>query len=198
MKLKFLLGTILAINLMPSIAIAETSLADKYENLDIVYAEDWRNGDFDMAWSEVVIVDDDFDGQYLAIFDREKKGALGAEAGIITEWSKKQIKVNFYHAVKQIFGGTRMSVGYAEKIALRVGDSVFKLESKDGIYEVTPEMAKAFANAPDEPVKMKMYPSENEGNEYFTAFGEAVFELDIETIDSWKILYGNKEVALQE
>ena len=111
---------------------------------------------------------------------------------------EKQIKVNFYNAVKQMFGGTIMNVGYAEKIALKVGDSVFKLESKDGIYEVTPEMAKAFANAPDEVVKMKMYPSENKGNQYFSAFGEAVFELDIETIDAWKILYGNKEIASQQ
>ena len=197
MKSKVLLGAIAVIGMLPSIALAEMSLGDKYQNLDIIYANDWREDNLDMPWSDVVIVEDDFDGQYLAVFDREKRSSLSVEVGIISEWSKKQLKVNFYHKIKQFIGKSPLKIGYAERIALKVGDSVFKLESKDGIYQVTPEMAKAFANAPDKIVKMRVYPSENDGIGDVGALQEVTIELDMETIDAWKSIYGNQEIAAQ-
>jgi hypothetical protein len=198
MKLRILFSAILAISLLPSVAVAEMSLSDKYQNLNVVNPDDWREGDFDMTWSKLVVAEDDFDGQYLAVFDREKKGLFGAEAGIISEWSQKQIKVNFYYSVKQLFGGARVSVGYAKNISLKVGDSVFKLESNNGFYTVTDEMAKAFANAPNEPVKMRISPFENDGNEYMTAFEDTTIELDMETINAWKTVYVNQEVVSKQ
>jgi hypothetical protein len=70
MKLRILFSAILAISLLPSVAVAEMSLSDKYQNLNVVNPDDWREGDFDMTWSKLVVAEDDFDGQYLAVFDR--------------------------------------------------------------------------------------------------------------------------------
>lgn len=215
MKGYFLLGVLLTCSLITSIAVTEAS-AEAENNSDSSVTEEvqskpssnseipvvdvtlWRTGKFKFPWSQPVMVDDDFDGKYLAVLDRERNKGLGigAEAGFITEWSKKRIKVNYYYSVQQVFAKPKMSIGYAEKIDLKVGDSLFQLEGNGGIYEVTDEIAQALANAPYEPVKMRIYPSEHEGNDYFTAINdETIIEIKPQTIDAWKVVYGDKEVA---
>ena len=214
MKKIFILGALLTFNLVAPITTTENVLAE-VNNSDTIKTEDilaeansdsefpvvdasqWRNGKFKFPWSKPVIVDDDFDGKYLAVLDRKRNRGLGmgAEAGIVSEWSKNKIKVNFYYSVQQLFGKPRMTIGYAEKIELRVGDSTFRLEGDRGIFDVTDDMIQAFANA-KEPAKMKIYPSEHEGNEYFTAINdEAVIDIKQETVDAWNVVYGSQEVA---
>ncbi len=216
MKTRFLFGVLLTFNLFLPIGLTEVKAesnsnsdtlitkeaqakSDTNPEIPVVDAQQWRTGKFKFPWSKVVMVDDDFDGKYLAVLERQRKRNkglnIGAEAGIISEWSKTKIKVNFYYSVQQLFGKPRMSIGYAERIDLRVGDSVFKLEGNNGIFKITDEMAEAFANAPYEPVKLKMYPSEHEGNEYFTAFGEVILDIKKETVDAWKVVYEDKQVA---
>lgn len=212
MKPYFLLGTLLTFNLFLPIGLTEVKAesnsnsdtlitkeaqakSDTKSEIPIVDAQQWRTGKFKFPWSKVVMVDDDFDGKYLAVLERQRKRNMGAEGGIISEWSKKRIKVNFYYSVQQLFGKPIMTIGYAERIDLRVGDSVFKLEGSNGIFKVTDEMTEAFANAPHEPVKLKMYPSEHEGNEYFTAFGEVILDIKKETVNAWKFVYEEKELA---
>lgn len=215
MKKYFLLGILLTFNLIAPIAITEvkaeadnsdTPATEEIEakpstntEYPVVDTQQWRKGDFGFPWSQVVMVDDDFDGKYLAVLDRERNKGLGigAEVGIISEWSKKHIKVNFYYSVRQLFGKPRMTIGYAERIELRVGDSTFKLEGDRGLFEVTDEMIEAFANV-EEPAKMKIYPSEHEENEYFTAINdEAVIEIKQLTVDAWNVVYGEQEVAFE-
>ena len=45
------------------------------------------------------MVDDDFDGKYIAVLERQRKRNkglnIGAEIGIISEWSKKELKLTF-------------------------------------------------------------------------------------------------------
>ena len=214
MKKQLLFSALLSLNLIALNIIevraeaddSNTSATEQIETdlesdlkFPVVDTSQWRTGNFKFPWSQPVTIDDAFDGKYIAVLDRERNRGLGigAEAGIVSEWSRKHIKVNFYYSVKQLFGKPRMSIGYAERIELRVGDSSFKLDGKRGVFEVTEEMKEAFANA-KEPAKMKIFPSEHEGDDYFSAMNdEAIIDIKQETVDAWNVVYGNSQVAAE-
>ncbi|MEO0853431.1 MAG: hypothetical protein AAFY15_08015 [Cyanobacteria bacterium J06648_11] len=77
------------------------------EGFPIVNDRDWR-ASVDpvrqaerIPWSRPVIVRDDFDGDYLAVIDRNFLGNFhlnGAETGVITNWSRNYIRVIVYAA----------------------------------------------------------------------------------------------------
>ena len=195
MKLKNLLGTILAISLMPSIAVAEMSLADKYEDLEIIYTQDLLNGDLDMPWSELIIAEDDFEGDYLAVLDREKvKGHGGFQKGAFSEWSKGKVKVYYYSSVKGMFGGGNSFISPAKTMMLKIGDSKFSLQGDSGTFEITPDIVNAIKANPNSVPKVKITPKDEGG---FAGFSEMVYEIGEDTVDAWQYIYQDKEIALE-
>jgi hypothetical protein len=195
MKSRILLGAILAISLMPSIAIAETSLKDQYKDLEIVDTQDWRKGEFDLPWSETVIVEDDFNGDYLAVLDHKKAGGgIFSKKGIISEWSKDKVKVHYYGRVKAMFlvpaGDT--SVSPVKTMTLNIGKNTFDLEGSDGTFVITPEIVKAMKDNPGSIPKMKVTPKDEGG---FTGFTEVVYEIGEDTVKAWEFIYQDKEIA---
>ena len=196
MKLKVLFGAILAVSFLPSIALAEMSLADKYLDLDIVNTQDLRDGDFDLPWSEVVIIEDDFDGDYLAVLDKEKsEGGMGYKKGAFSEWSKNQVKAYYYSQVKGMFGSvSSTAVVPAKTMTVKIGASKFDLKGTDGVFTITPEVVKAMKDNPDSIPKLKITPQEN--NSMF-GFSEMVYEVGEDTLDAWDYIYQGKEIALE-
>jgi hypothetical protein len=196
MKLRILLGAILAISLLPSIAMAEMSLKDKYKDLQIVDTQDLRDGEFDLPWSEAVIVEDDFKGDYLAVLDRKKIGGglIGFQKGIISEWSKNQVKVHYYGRPKTMFfftaGDTYISP--VETVTLNIGENTFDLEGSEGTFVITPAIVQAMKDNPESIPKMKITPKDL-GN--MTGFKEEVFEIGAETVKAWQFIYQDKEIA---
>lgn len=187
MKLKVLLGAIVAVSLLPSVAIAEMSLADKYLDLEIVSQDDWRSFSFDdLVWSEPVIVQDDFEGEQLAVFDRNKSGNitwLGKESGIVSMWTQKNIRVFYYlrEATKSIIEPDKFTIKEAETLGIKVGDKIFKLEGNNGNFAMTEELANALANAPEGETKIRLT-LEGSGENITNNIGE-------DTVESWKTVY---------
>jgi hypothetical protein len=196
MKSRILLGAILAISLMPSITMAEMSLKDQYKDLEIVDTQDWRDGKFDLPWSEAVIVEDDFKGDYLAVLDRKKidGGLIGFKKGIISEWSKSQVKVHCYGKAKAMFfftaGDTYISP--VETVTLNIGENTFDLEGSEGTFVITPAIVQAMKDNPESIPKMRITPKDVGG---MTGFKEEVYEIGAETVKAWQFIYHDKQVA---
>lgn len=193
MKLKILIGAILAVSLLPSIAVAEMSLADKYEDLEIVNQDDWRSFSFgDIIWSEPVIVQDDFEGESLAVFDRNKTGSMmwhGKESGIVSMWNQKNIRVYYYlrEESKNLLENDKFTIREAETLTIKVGDELFNLEGKNGNFSMTAELANALANAPEGETKIRLT-LEDSGENITNKIGK-------DTVKSWKTVYGHSSAS---
>ena len=195
MKFKIFIGAILAISLLPSIAVAEINLADKYEDLEIINTQDWREGDFDMPWSDLIILEDDFEGDYLAVLDREKgSGGLGAETGIVSEWSKNVVKAHYYLRAKGMFVKGKTYLSPAKTMMLKIGESTFEMEGSNGTFEITPDIVKAMKDNPDSIPKIKITPKDEGG---LMGFSEMVYKIGEDTVDTWQYIYQDKEIALE-
>lgn len=221
MKSNFLLGFLLTLNILSPIVIKEVR-AESNNNLDtlitteaqiksetnseipVVDAQRWRKGKFKFPWSEPVMVEDEFEGNYLAVLDRHKLSNkfMGMSSGIISEWSNKHIKVDFYTYVKDgltnLFTGTQINVIPAKNISIKIGEQIFELTGDNGNFPITEEIIQAMKNTSDSAVKIKVVPV-NEGGDGMlgASYGlkETVFDLKQETIDTWKVVYGEKEVV---
>ena len=68
-------------------AIEEVNTKSKTKSeIPVVDAQRWRRGKFKFPWSQPVMVNDYFEGKYLAVLDRQKlKGGFCAEKGIVSE-----------------------------------------------------------------------------------------------------------------
>ena len=190
-----MLGAILTVSLLPSIAMAEMSLADKYLDLEIINTQELRDGELDMPWSEVIIVEDDFDGDYLAVLDKEKtNGSMGYQKGAFSEWSKNQVKVHYYSQVKGMFGGGNTAVFPAKTMTVKIGGNKFDLKGSDGVFTITPDIVKAMKSNPDSIPKLKITPPQESA---MFGFSEMVYEVGEDTLDAWEYIYQGKEIALE-
>ena len=224
MKKQLLVGVLLSFNLIAlnvlevraeaensntsATETTKTELTDSKDDSEIrlVDTQKWRKGKFKFPWSEVVMVEDDFEGNYVAVLDREKisNKFIGTSSGIVSEWSQKNIKVNFYtyaqDGVTNLFTGKNVNVIPAQSILLKIGEEIFELTGSNGTFPITEEIINAARNASAGEVKIKVIPTNGSGNDLLSAaynLKETVFEIKEETIDAWKIVYDNNQVAAE-
>jgi hypothetical protein len=146
---------------------------------------DWRNpSGFTPPWSTPVLIDDEFDGTYLAVFDRNYQKAGGffgfgsdsVEHGFQSIWSDKMVRAFYY--TKTSGGDTLREIS---DLAIKVGGKVYKLKGDKGNFPMTPELAYALKTAPLE-VAMIRAEFKDSGVPYSSDIG-------IGTVTSWRAVY---------
>lgn len=150
---------------------------------------DWRSREADIPWSEPVMVRDDFDGDYLAVFDRNYERSPVLEQGVISNWSRRYIRVFVYNnslacgLFAVVCHTTRSESFEAKTLDIKIGERVFNLTGTDGNFPVTDELAAALANAPAGEARIRIS-LEQSG---------AVITNDIgsRTVASWRVVYGD-------
>lgn len=137
--------------LTPIKTVAQASSA----NYPVINSFDWRSvNPSNIPWSQVVTVNDPFDGNYLAVFDRNYKDlALGGRASLVSEWSRHFIKVYGFVAVRNcgvfLVCGDSLADAPALYLEIKVGGRVFQLQPNGvGTFPVSNQLAAALANAP--------------------------------------------------
>ncbi len=150
---------------------------------------DWRQRQR-IPYSTPVMVKDDFEGEYIAVIDRNYSGDFdnaGVQTSIITNWSKKYVRVSVY-SEKQgkctflcFSPPIERTADKVNSLEVKVGDQVFKLTGTNNQFAVTPELAKALLNAPDENAAIRMT-GEGGGEPVVSSIGRG-------TVKAWKSVY---------
>ncbi|MBF2025331.1 MAG: hypothetical protein IGS48_01000 [Oscillatoriales cyanobacterium C42_A2020_001] len=148
-----------------------------------------------VPWSRPVRVDDPFEGNFLAVFDRNYFPSRLLDArrvDVVSLWSRQSIRVlltdreciigDFYDS---LWGHTCVELGAAKKVSellVKVGDRVFRTTGENGVFQVSEELAKALQTAPDAKVNIRLV----------TERGETVdSEIGTETVRAWKTVYAS-------
>lgn len=158
-------------------------------NLRVVNVDqDWRSPKADIPWSEPVIVRDQFDGEYLAVFDKSHSGSAfwtGRESGVVTQWTPTKISVFPYKKTSSCGFLTCNNVMdsslVGKALEIKLGSQVFKLDGEDSTFTVTPELVKALRSAPDEEVVIRVTLAGN-GSTVKNKIGKG-------TVQAWKTVY---------
>lgn len=182
MKKSAVFGAILALFLTPSIVLAKP-----ISDFPSINESDWRSADADVPWSEPIIIKDDFDGDYLAVLDRNFSGSVfwaGQESGVVSNWSQRYIRVIAYKVTQScgLFScGDNEMVLETKTLDIKVGDKVFKLTGENGNFPVSEELATALRNAPFGEAKIRITLEES----------GATIDSDIgkDTVKAWKTVY---------
>jgi hypothetical protein len=176
--------SLLTLSILSAPAFSQTAEID-ISKVPTIRIRDWRNpSGYTPPWSTPVLVNDDFDGTYLAVFDHnfQADGAglfgLGAtgEHGFQSNWSAKVIRAYYY--TKTSGGDTIREVS---TLSIKVGGKVYKLTGAKGNFEVTPELAYALKTAPLE-VAMIRAEFTDSGTPYSSDIGTG-------TVTAWRTVY---------
>ncbi|MFM2430327.1 MAG: hypothetical protein RLZZ511_1540 [Cyanobacteriota bacterium] len=197
MKIKtltFSVLTLLALTATPSLAQKLDEFGDtkssasgvNMQNLPVINNADWRTGKANVPWSTPILVRDDFDGDYLAVLDRNYTiNANNEESGIITNWSRRKLRIFSYDTVKKcgilVCTKTPVEGREANKVAIKAGKAVFRLTGDNGNFEITDEIAMALKTAPPGDTKIKVQ-FEESGVDIVNDIGKG-------TVEAWKSVY---------
>ncbi len=157
----------------------------KYQVFDA--NNDWRSGQ-NVPFSTPVYVKDAFDGDYLAVFDKNFSGNTffgGTESGVISNWSRKSIKIHAYRlfVVRSFFNSSSISnVLETKLLEIKLGDRIFRIQGENGDFPVSEELARALASAPEEVTKTRIMIKDS-GQTFINDIG-------IDTVRSWRAVYG--------
>jgi hypothetical protein len=169
--------------------ILNTPVFSQTQEIDIskiptINNKDWRTpATFSPPWSTPVLVNDEFDGTYLAVFDHnfQKIGGmfgLGAteEIGMTSNWSPKMIRVYGYVINS---GGT--TIKETSGLTIKIGGKMFQPTGEKGNFVVTPELAYALKTAPMEVARIKI--------EYKDSGLPIVSDIGTATVTAWRTVY---------
>jgi hypothetical protein len=150
-----------------------------------------------VPWSQPVQIADPFEGNYLAVFDRNyfTRSFLNTSARVevVSLWSRKSIRLlladsdrdcSFKRGIYHSSLGSDCVVANAPKevteLLLKVGDQVFRLEGKSSIFEVNDTLAAALRNSPMTNINIRLV----------TKSGETVdSEIGLGTVRAWQAVY---------
>jgi hypothetical protein len=177
-------------NLQPStIPTATNTPAPVRPQLDVsafpvLRINDWRT-ETNLPWSRPVVMVDEFEGNYLAVFDKNYQDNFwtGESSGIISNWSRKHIRIYSYYSkpCKGLFCQRVNVINQANRVSIKVRDKVFRLEGKSGNFNLTEDLAYALKTSPPERTRIKIMFEEN-GREVINDIGEG-------TVAAWKTVY---------
>ena len=175
--------SLLAVSTLGAPAFSQTSEID-VSKIPTINNSDWRNpSKFTPPWSTPVLVNDEFEGSYLSVYDHnfQKVGGffgLGAtdENGMTSEWSPKRIRVYSYVLNS---GGTTFKE--TNKLVIKVGGKMYQVTGDKGNFVVTPELAYALKTAPLEVAKIRV--------EYADSGIAVTSDIGTGTVTAWRTVY---------
>jgi len=150
-----------------------------------------------VPWSQPVKVVDPFEGDYLAVFDRNyfyrRFLNQSTKTEVVSLWSRKSIRLLLADRDRDCFPGygfynsslgsrCEASNNTREVIELfiKVGEQVFQLEGQNSIFAVSNELATALQNSPAGNINIRLV----------TRSGETVdSEIGKGTVKAWKAIY---------
>ena len=155
----------------------------------VLNIDDWRKNP-KIPWSVPVIVNDPFDGKYLAVFDRNFKDG----AGVITNWSRNCIRIVVYENIPYYNGysygslrydqslyGTLTTTAEAKTLEIKLGNQIFQINGRNGTFLVDNRMAAALRAAPSEKAIIRIT-LEGSGASIVSNIGP-------KTVKAWKSVY---------
>lgn len=145
--------------------------------LPVVDGSTWRIND-NLSWSVPVLVKDEFDGDYLAVFDRDyRRNEWNAnESGLISDWGQRYVWLHIY----EIGGGTSYRTFGVDAVDLKVGDRRFHLVCHNNQFAVTDELVQVLQNAVPGNVQISFVSPE--GKTITHRIGD-------KTVNAWKTVY---------
>lgn len=139
-----------------------------------------------VSWSQLIIVRDDFEGDYLAVLDNSYSisGFFTRKvSGILTNWSADQLAIHAYEKEDDNFV-LSYSCWPVEKVTLKVGEQTFSLHGENNIFPIHDELANVLASQPEETPMLT----------YRGLDGAIVTrEIGRGTVEAWGMIYGAVE-----
>lgn len=179
------------ISLTPHLSIAQTNIAKTSTELPIVESAGLKS-DLNVPWSELVRVNDPFEGNFLAVFDRNDLQDARSRK-VISLWSRDSIRL-LLSANQQVcsdsssyffynWGRTCLNSTTAlpiRQLYVKVGDFIVQLTGENDRFPVNQELATALKNAPDRNADIRLV---LEGGETVDS------EIGKETVKVWREIY---------
>lgn len=150
-----------------------------------------------VPWSQPVKVVDPFEGDYVAVFDRNyfyrRFLNQSTKTEVVSLWSRKSIRFLLADRDRNCFSGygfypsslsSRCEVSNDTRevieLSIKVGEQVFQLAGQNSIFAVSDDLAKALENSPFDNVDIRLV----------TRSGETVdSEIGKGTVKAWKAIY---------
>jgi hypothetical protein len=150
----------------------------------LLRTNDWR-AETNLPWSQPVLIADEFEGNYLAVFDKNFQDNFwtGEKSGIVSNWSRKYLRIYSYYSrpCEGIFCQRKNIISQANKVTIKVRDNVFRLEGKAGNFNIPEALAHALKTSPSGRTRIKVMFEDN-GGEVINDIGEG-------TVQAWKTVY---------
>jgi hypothetical protein len=150
----------------------------------VLRTNDWRS-ERDLPWSQPVVMVDEFEGNYLAVFDKNFNDNFwtGEKSGLVSNWSRKYLRIYSYYSqpCDGLFCQRKNIINQASQVSIKMGGKVFKLEGKEGNFNLTEGLAYALKTSPAERTRIKVM-FEGNGREVISDIGEG-------TVKAWKTVY---------
>ncbi|MCU0533333.1 MAG: hypothetical protein MUD14_05495 [Hydrococcus sp. Prado102] len=178
----------------PQLSIAQTTVAKTSTELPIVESAGLEP-DLNVPWSELVSVNDPFEGNFLAVFDRNDLQDERSRK-VISLWSRNSIRVllstnqrvcsgssDYFFYNWRKWGGTCFNSTTAmtvRQLYVKVGDRIVLLTGENGNFPVNQELVTALKNAPDGNANIRLV---LEGGETVDS------EIGQETVKVWREIY---------
>jgi hypothetical protein len=148
-----------------------------------------------VPWSKPVQVVDPFEGQFLAVFDRDYVGGrYGGDRKVISAWSRDKVQIllnvrqercdGFYSwRSHSSFGSSCLGIDIPRTVKtalLKVGGQVLTLTGDNGKFVVDAATAASLKNAPEEDIILRLVV---EGGESVDS------KIDKRTVKAWRSIY---------
>jgi hypothetical protein len=197
---KYRLVTLTALTIAVTTTAAVTSLGHDSRAIaaDLPVVKSAALGaSLNVPWSQPVKVVDPFEGDYLAVFDRNyfyrRFLNQSTKTEVVSLWSRKSIRFLLADRDRNCFSGYALypnSLGSnceasnntreIIQLSIKVGEQVFQLEGQNSTFVVTDELALALQNSPDANLNIRLV----------TRSGETVdSEIGKGTVKAWKDIY---------
>lgn len=192
-KLVGLSASMIAITIIAATGIRDATIA---ADLPIVKSAA-LGASLNVPWSQPVKVVDPFEGDYLAVFDRNyfyrRFLNQSTKTEVVSLWSRKFIRFLLADRDRNCFSGygfypsslssscdTSNNTREVIELSIKVGEQVFQLEGQNSIFAVSDDLALALENSPVDNVDIRLV----------TRSGETVdTEIGKGTVKAWKAIY---------
>jgi hypothetical protein len=159
-----------------------------------------------IPWSKLVKVNDPFEGNFIAVFDRnyfyDKISDANVRIEVLSLWSRQFIRVlltardrdclNGHAHSRKLSGLVCSEISSSRKLTalyLKLGEKVLHLSGENNLFSVSDELATILQQIPDENVKIRLV----------TENGELIdSEIGKGTVNAWKAVYATSTSSISK
>jgi len=151
----------------------------------------------DIPWSQVVQIQDPFEGDFLGIFDRNffYRSFLNrsTRVDVVSLWNSQSVRILLAYTDNDCLSETSLSLGSLAssciipnnsqnvvELLIKIDQQIFRLQRKDNSFPISDDLAVALKNAPNENVAIRLITKN--GNSIDSEIGK-------KTVEAWKSLY---------